>query len=132
MYLGDYYDAIIEESGLTKEAEASAAEEQVEQVKVAEVIEEMKTAGVTFETEEDANAAAAFLAEVKPIGPMPKVGDVVWVSSIYGGSSFKCNPVVEEGHDSALVYWRIGLLCVEGYQAELEASFNRRKEAMLG
>lgn len=57
MYLGNYYDAVMAEAGLTKEAEPTVTEEQVEQVKIAEVIENMKEAGLEFETEEAASEA---------------------------------------------------------------------------
>lgn len=65
MYLGDYYDAVVEEAGLSKEASAEPVitDEDVEQVKTAEVIEELKEAGAEFETEEDAQAAIAEVIE---------------------------------------------------------------------
>lgn len=56
MYLGDYYDAVMSEAGLSKEAQAET-DNEVEQVKVAEAIEVLKEAGAQFDSEEEATAA---------------------------------------------------------------------------
>jgi len=70
MQLGDYYDTVMSEAGLS---ESSGNSDVVEETKVAEVVEELEKEGAAFETEE---AAAKAISEIIEDDYAEKVANV--------------------------------------------------------
>jgi hypothetical protein len=70
MQLGDYYDEVMKEAGLSETVDNSDA---VEEIKVAEVVEELEKEGAAFETEE---AAAETISQIIEDDYAEKVANV--------------------------------------------------------